>query len=121
MDIGSIGTHIYTIFCGEQAGSDEFGNRYYRRKKKLHGRERRWSIFKGKKESSKIPPEWHAWLHHTADAPLSEAAAQPEEWQQPHLPNLSGSVHAYRPQGSDENGGKRDSASADYKAWTPGS
>lgn len=120
-DFGSIGTHIYTMFSGELAGSDEFGNKYYRCKKKLHGRERRWSMFKGAKNASKIPPEWHAWLHHTSDAPLSESAAQPEDWQKPHVPNLTGTLNAYRPQGSDEKGGDRAKASGDYEAWTPGS
>jgi len=121
MDIGSIGTHLYTMLNGEQVGSDEFGNKYYRHKKLLNGRERRWVIFKGKKEASKIPPEWHAWIHHTTNGPLSEAAAQPEDWQQGHIPNLTGTMVAYRPQGSDEMGGHRARATGDYEAWTPGS
>ena len=120
-DFGSIGTHVYTMLSGELVGSDEFGNKYYRCKTKLHNRERRWSMFKGKKEASKIPPEWHAWLHHTSDSPLSEAAAQPQDWQQSHLPNLTGTLNAYRPEGSDEKGGDRAKASGDYEAWTPGS
>jgi len=120
MDIGSIGTHLYTMLNGEQVGSDEFGNKYYRNKKLLNGRERRWAIYKGKKEASKIPPEWHAWIHHTADAPLSEAAAQPEDWQEAHIPNLTGTLNAYRPQGSDHRGGKRAAATGDYEAWSPG-
>jgi len=120
MDIGSFGTHLYTLLHGEQVGSDEFGNKYYRNEKKLNGRERRWVIFKGKKEASKIPPEWHAWMHHTTDAPLSEAAAQPQDWQEPHVPNLTGTLNAYHPQGSDQRGGTRASASSDYEAWSPG-
>ncbi|MCW8914724.1 MAG: NADH:ubiquinone oxidoreductase subunit NDUFA12 [Magnetovibrio sp.] len=118
--MGAIGTHLYTMLHGKQVGSDEFGNKYYMNPKKLHGRERRWVIFKGKKEASKIPPEWHAWIHHTVDAPLSEAAAQPEDWQEMHLPNLTGTMNAYFPQGSDEAGGQRAKATGDYQAWTPG-
>lgn len=120
MDIGSLGTHLYTLLNGDQVGSDEFGNKYYRHKKLLNGRERRWVIYKGDKEASKIPPEWHAWIHHTTDVPLSEEAAQPEDWQQQHLPNLTGTLNAYRPQGSDQQGGKRAAATGDYQAWTPG-
>ena len=120
MDIGAIGTRLYTMFKGEQVGSDEFGNRYYRNATLLNGRERRWVIFKGKKEASKIPPEWHAWMHHTTDAPLSEIAAQPEDWQQGHIPNLTGTQLAYRPQGADAKGGQRAAATGDYQAWTPG-
>jgi len=120
-DIGSIGTRLYTLLNGEQIGSDEFGNRYFRCKKELNGRERRWVLYKGNKEASKIPPEWHAWIHHTVDAPLSESAAQPEDWQQQHMPNLTGTLGAYHPQGSDARGGKRAPATGDYQAWTPGS
>lgn len=121
IDIGSFGTHLYTLLHGDAVGSDEFGNKYYRCKKKLHGRERRWVIFKGQKEASKVPPEWHAWLHHTTETPLSEAAAQPDDWQMQHLPNLTGTLGAYHPQGSDARGGKRAQATGDYQAWTPGS
>ena len=85
----------------------------------LNGRERRWVIFKGKKEASKIPPEWHAWIHHTCDTPLSEAAAQPEDWQQTHMPNLTGTLNAYRPEGSDHRGGKRASSTRDNESWSP--
>jgi len=120
MDIGSIGTHLYTLLSGEQVGADEFGNKYYRNKTKLNGRERRWVIYKGKKEASKIPPEWHAWIHHTCDAPLSEAAAQPEDWQVQHIPNLTGTLNAYRPQGSDHRGGRRAATTSDYESWSPG-
>lgn len=120
MDIGSIGTRLHTLFFGEQVGSDEFGNKYFRNKTALNGRERRWVLFKGKKEASKVPPEWHAWLHHTTPAPLSEAAAQPETWHLQHLPNLTGTLNAYRPQGSDAKGGRRARATGDYQAWTPG-
>jgi len=119
MDIGSIGTRLYTMLRGEQVGSDEFGNKYYRNSTRLNGRERRWVIYKGGKEASKIPPEWHAWVHHTVDAPLSEAAAQPENWQQSHLPNLTGTLNAYHPQGSDSRGGRRAAATGDYDAWSP--
>jgi NADH:ubiquinone oxidoreductase subunit len=121
MDIGSIGTRLYTLFNGEHVGSDEFGNRYFRCAKALNGRERRWVIYKGKKEASKTPPEWHAWLHHTTAQPLSEAAAQPADWQLDHLPNLTGTLGAYYPQGSDARGGRRAAATGDYEAWSPGS
>lgn len=119
MDIGSIGTRLYTLFKGEQVGADEFGNKYYRNATALNGRERRWVIFKGKKEASKVPPEWHAWLHHTTDVPLSEDSAQPEPWQMPHIPNLTGTGLAYRPAGSDARGGKRARATGDFQAWSP--
>ena len=115
-----IGTLLYTWLNGKLVGIDEFSNRYYRGKgKRLHGRERRWVVFKGKAEASKVPPEWHAWLHHTTDAPLTESAAQALPWQKMHVPNLTGTPNAYRPRGHDLKGGRRAAATGDYEPWTP--
>lgn len=115
-----IRTWIYTLINGAPVGVDEFGNRYYRGKgRKLHGRERRWVVYKGKAEASKVPPEWHAWLHHTVDEPLTESAATARPWQKPHLPNLTGTTGAYRPAGHDRKGGQRAAATGDYEAWKP--
>ena len=73
----SLGTWIYTLINGAIVGKDEFGNKYYRGKgRKLNGRERRWVVYKGNVEASKVPPEWHAWLHFTVDEPLTVQAAQ---------------------------------------------
>jgi NADH:ubiquinone oxidoreductase subunit len=120
MHIGHIGTLIYTWIHGTLVGTDEFGNRYYRaRRDTLHGRERRWVLFKDKPEASRVPPEWHAWLHHTTAAPLSEQAAESRLWQKEHLPNQTGTVGAYRPRGHAYRGGKRAAATGDYEPWTP--
>ena len=119
----SLSTTLFTLFCGELVGTDEFGNKYYRNTKKRyerHGRERRWVVFKGSDEASKVPPEWHAWLHHTVKEPLTEQAAQAKEWQKIHLPNMTGTKTAYRPSGHDAVGGHRAAADGDYQAWTPG-
>lgn len=113
-----VGTWLYTLIFGERVGTDDFGNRYYRNRRQARfGRERRWVVFKGRVEASKVPPEWHAWLHHTADQPLTNAKVRP--WQKPHLPNLTGTPYAYRPQGHDLRGGKRAPATGDYEPWTP--
>lgn len=114
-----VGTWLYTLLFGERVGTDSFGNRYYRnRRAPRYGRERRWVVYKGLVEASKVPPEWHAWLHHTTDAPLTDV--KPRPWQKPHLPNLSGTAFAYRPKGHDLSGGKRQSSPGDYEPWTPG-
>jgi NADH:ubiquinone oxidoreductase subunit len=116
----SIGTKILTWLRGEHVGSDDFGNKYYRSKRdKLWGRERRWVVFKGEVEASKVPPEWHAWLHHTTEEPLTEQAEKARPWQKTHLPNVSGTPYAYYPKGHDLRGGQRDPATGDYEAWTP--
>ncbi|MDH3336179.1 MAG: NADH:ubiquinone oxidoreductase subunit NDUFA12 [Rhodospirillaceae bacterium] len=115
----SFGTWIHTAIFGHKVGSDEFGNRYYSSSKgKLYGRERRWVIYNGRAEASKVPPEWHAWLHQTVDVPLSEDAAQPKEWQLSHLPNLTGTNGAYAPEGSDMAAGVSSNASG-VKVWRP--
>ena len=120
--MSSIGTLIYTWLCGEPVGIDGSGNRYYRargERSKRNGRERRWVVYRGVDEASKVPPEWHAWLHHISDVPLTEDAAKARPWQKPHMPNLSGTPYAYRPQGHDLRGGKRAHSPADYEPWTP--
>lgn len=116
----TIALRIYTWLKGELVGTDEFGNRYYLgRGRRLQGRERRWVIYKGEAEASKVPPEWHAWLHHTVSAPLSESAAQPRPWQKEHVPNLTGTAAAYRPRGHALRGGRRAPSDGDYEAWRP--
>ena len=60
----SLRTWIYTLVNGALVGRDEFGNRYFRgRGRKLNGRERRWVIYKGEIDASKIPNEWYSWIH----------------------------------------------------------
>jgi NADH:ubiquinone oxidoreductase subunit len=117
------GTQLYTWRYGRPVGEDEFGNRYYRARgpeiDPSTGPERRWVIFNGEAEASRIPPSWRAWLAHTIDVPPSEEAYQPRPWEQPHLPNLTGTPLAYRPQGSTLREGARPDATGDYVPWTP--
>ncbi len=118
--MATLGTLIYTLFRGVRVGADEFGNRYYRaRGRRLHGRERRWVIYKGANEASKIPAEWHAWLHHTVDQPLTQTAAEARPWQKPHQANPTGTADAYRPRGHEFQGGHHAATTADYDPWRP--
>lgn len=122
----TLGTRLYTWLYGEQVGRDSAGNCYYRAKKgggRVHNdslrHERRWVIYKGEVEASRIPPEWHAWLHHTSDEIPPEGGPERRPWQKDHLPNLTGSEAAYRPPGHTLKGGQRDKATGDYEPWTP--
>ena len=116
----NIGTWLFTMLKGRQIGSDAAGNRYYEeRRPRAHLRIRRWVAYAGAPEASKVPPEWHAWLHYTTDSPLPENVRQP--WQKPHLANATGTALSYRPPGHDYSGGQRARASGDYESWTPGS
>lgn len=114
----TIGTRIYTLFYGRPIGTDEFGNRYYeaRRATLSGGRLRRWVIYNGMPEPTKVPPHWHGWLHYTHDKPIQEATHR-YGWQKSHLPNLTGTALRYLPRGHIEKGGKRARATADYQPW----
>ena len=118
--LSQFGTLLQTRFCGIEAGRDAFGNRYYRGRRTPAGaREKRWVVYAGEPEASKVPPEWHIWLHHTAAAPLDEHSAFRQPWQKPHQPNMTGTAGAYLPPGHTLEGGKRDKATGDYEAWRP--
>ncbi len=111
-------TRVITWLKGEVVGTDEFGNRYYQdRKAAPNGRRRRWVIYEGDDEASKVPPEWNAWLHQTNDRVPDGKPRR--DWQKPHQPNMTGTAQAYRPSGHTLRGGQRASATGDYEAWTP--
>lgn len=121
----TLGTRLYTWLRGQEVGRDAEGNRYFREKGggKVHKdslrKERRWVIYKVDVEASRVPPEWHAWLHHTVEAPPPEGGPPRRAWQQDHQRNLTGSEAAYRPPGHTLSGGRRDRATGDYEPWTP--
>ncbi|MGB0719676.1 MAG: NADH:ubiquinone oxidoreductase subunit NDUFA12 [Bdellovibrionales bacterium] len=111
---------LFTLSSGgEKAGTDPYGNTYYRAKpRKGYKRERRWVIYNGAPEASKVPPEWHGWLHHQSDDVPSDDGFR-RSWQKPHQANLTGTNLAYRPPGHVLQGGQRDKATGDYTAWIP--
>ncbi len=116
----SIGTRLFTWLHGGLVGTDEFGNRYYRdRHVHKHRRERRWVLYNGEAEASRVPPEWHAWLHRIIKDPPSQTPLVQRPWQKPHLPNLTGSALAYRPPGHTLQGGQRARGTGDYEPWIP--
>jgi NADH:ubiquinone oxidoreductase subunit len=115
----SFGTWLFTRLHGELVGTDSFGHRYFvDRRNKGKKRERRWVLYKGAPEASKVPPEWHAWLHSNLAQPPVESG-KPKAWQKPHLPNLTGTDQAYLPPGHTLMGGNRSKATGDYEPWTP--
>lgn len=110
---------LTTKLTARKVGRDAVGNTYYesRRVDPVYGRTRRTVALAHGNDSSIVPPEWHAWLHHTTDAPL-DGPKYP--WQKPHQPNLTGTPGAWRPKGHDYAGGQRQVTTGDYEAWTPG-
>lgn len=118
----TIGAGFHINRRGVFVGQDELGNRYFEAKDtkdSYDGRKRRWVIFKGYAEASKVPAEWHGWLHHTFDEPPTREPLKRQAWEKDHQPNLTGTVHAWRPKGSIARGGERQKASGDYEAWRP--
>ena len=118
--MATIGTRIYTLFKGKQVGTDEFGNRYFVEKSPAKNRRRkRWVLYKGIDEASKVPAHWHGWLHYTHDDLPGTQPAKKYDWQKEHIPNLTGTTGAYVPPGHLLKGGHRAPTTADYTAWKP--
>ena len=112
-DSQTIGTQLFTWRKGLRVGSDDQGNVYYH----TADDKRRWVIFNGECEASRISPDWHGWLHRTWNDPPSDVPLRHQPWEKPHQANLTGSSAAYAPTGS-----LRLAVLAqrkDYEAWTP--
>lgn len=109
----TLGTQLFTWRKGEQVGEDAQGNIFYRNADDS----KRWVIYNGEIEASRVDAEWHGWLHRTWDEPPSERAVTHKAWEKPHVPNLTGSAAAYAPEGSIRHVAPK--ARADYEAWNP--
>ena len=96
------------IFC-KKVGSDEFGNQYF-----VNKANKRFVIYNGTPEPSKVPFEWHGWLHYsTNNIPTN---TQKFSWQKIHLPNLSGTKNSYSPGKTSDK-----KTSCEYESWKPNS
>lgn len=110
----TLGTLVTTWLSGESVGTDKFGNRYYQSKSG-----RRWVVYNGTVEASRVPPDWHGWLHKTFADPPTTKPLPAKSWEREHEPNLSGTPAAYHPPGSLTGEGVRKPATGDYQAWKP--
>ncbi|KQR87842.1 NADH:ubiquinone oxidoreductase subunit NDUFA12 [Sphingomonas sp. Leaf343] len=115
----SWGTWFYGLRGMKQMGEDSLGNVYFEGRKDTSGNPRRWVIYNGANDASRVPPAWFSWLHHQVDDVPDRALPAPRPWQKPAVANLTGTALAYRPSGSLEKGGSRAAATGDYEAWTP--
>ena len=109
----TIGTQIFTWRKGIKVGEDDQGNLYFRDRND----KRRWVIYNGEVEASRVSPEWHGWLHKTWKNPPSEEEIMRKKWEKPHQENLTGSALAYVPSGSMRNAKAKETS--DYEPWTP--
>ena len=117
----TVGTSLFTRWRGEEVGRDEAGNLYYRHRKDPR---RRWVVYKGDNDGSRVPPGWQAWLRGTIDE-LPEKGLPPRRaFEKPPLPNLTGTnipglAAGFRPSGSLLRGEGRPATTGDYQPWTP--
>ncbi len=110
----TLGTQIFTWRRGGTAvGEDAEGNLFYQ----TPDGKRRWVIYKGAIEATKISPDWHGWLHFTWDEPPSRAPVVHKVWEKVHQENMTGTALAYAPAGSIRR--EVPVARSDYEAWTP--
>ena len=106
---------------GRFVGEDELGNKYYEQRAGVGplGVPRRWVIYRDLADASKVGADWHGWLHYTVDDPPTREDYEAKPWQKPHQMNLTGTVQAYRPEGSILTAASRPKVSGDYEAWRP--
>lgn len=109
----TLNTRFWTWRNGVKVGEDGQGNIFYQNK----DGSRRWVIYNGEAEASRVSPEWHGWLHHTWAEPPTKAPLPHRDWEKPHVPNLTGTPGAYYPQGSLYRA--EPAARSDYDAWQP--
>jgi NADH:ubiquinone oxidoreductase subunit len=114
----TIGTRLFSGRNGSKVGTDDAGNVYFESKKPIGGFTRRWVIYDGPNDASRVPPHWFGWLHHQTDIVPADLPA-PRAWVKQPVPNLTGTSAAFRPAGALERGGNRAAATGDYEAWSP--
>ncbi|MBL4597279.1 MAG: NADH:ubiquinone oxidoreductase subunit NDUFA12 [Robiginitomaculum sp.] len=119
-DGATLGTLVTLLRGYVFVAQDDCGNRYFEEKRaSFNGRKRRFVVYKGYADASRVPAEWHGWLHHTFEHPPSEEPLFRQEWEKDHQPNLTGTIWAWRRKGSLASPGERDAATGDYEAWDP--
>lgn len=116
----NLGTIIYTWLKGNYVGTDQDGNKYYSNNKNIYSRSaKRWVIFKGEIEASRVPPHWHTWLHKMTDEPPINYN-HTYNWQKKHESNKTGTSEAYYPSSHPlSKSSKNYRPKPDYDSWKP--
>lgn len=109
----TLNTQLFTSRHGVRVGEDSAGNVFYRTKDD----KKRWVIFNGEAEASRVSPDWHGWLHHTWNEPPTDKPLEHKTWEKPHHENLTGTAVAYAPAGSIRRSDP--TPRKDYEAWSP--
>ena len=109
----TLNTQLFTWRKGVKVGEDDLGNMFYETKDRV----KRWVIFNGETEATRVNPDWHGWLHHTWNDPPNKTPLTHKAWEKPHQVNLTGTVMSHAPAGSIRQA--RPQSHRDYEAWVP--
>jgi len=88
----TLGTRIHTILFGKFVGKDSFGNKYYESKSG-----KRWVIYSGEIDATKISNDWYSWMHYTKNKIENLHQLKKYHWQKNHQSNQTGSDKSYHP------------------------
>jgi NADH:ubiquinone oxidoreductase subunit len=110
------GTALWTRRFGKEVGRDDDGNIYYADKKQVG---RRWVIYNGSNDASRVGPGWQLWLKGTIDDLPDKALPPARKFQQKPTANLTGTMAAFRPDGALGSGKIRPASTGDYEPWIP--
>lgn len=113
----TFGTALFSRRNGSEVGKDAAGNLYFQHKDGADAR--RWVIYAGNNDGSRVPPVWQAWLKGTIDELPDRIMPPRRPFEQPPLANQTGTFAAYKPSGALGGPGVRPAATGDYQAWTP--
>ena len=109
----TLNTQLFTWRKGIKVGEDAEGNLYYRNADSS----KRWVIFNGEIEATRVNADWHGWLHHSWDETPEARPLAHKTWEKPHQENLTGTALAYAPAGSIRR--EKPADRGDYEAWQP--
>ena len=80
---------------------------------------RRWVIYNGANDGSRVPPGWQLWLRGTIDELPEKALPPVRKFQTDADANLTGTMAAFRPDGALGSGKIRPASTGDYEPWIP--
>lgn len=120
---------IFLKFKGKFVGEDEYGNKYYETNQRDYlNRKKRYCLFNGRVEATKIPPEWHCFMHYQIPKESVILDTKQYKWQKRFLPDLTLSSIKYLPKNhplySNQNSLYNTKSSGNpfkFKAWSPNS
>lgn len=119
---------LYLKMFAVNVGHDIHGNLYFESKQKdCFGRKERFCFYNGRAEASKIPAEWHAWMHHQKVHISTTGITHVKRgWQKNHIQTLTGTKYRYLPENHplydkshDLHQCESQSSALKYKSWSP--